>query len=163
MFIPCRAVLPRLPLQRLPRHPLQPPLLRHRLRRHRDLHPHRGLHRRQGRVLRRHRGRSTQLAAITDLLTKETVGWIFGGAVFRLRDNGGSWTTVNNGLACGNTHRRRSIQRANFAATAGCGEDVYHSTDNGDSRTLADTGLTSTETAELGIDNSGHLFAALVL
>jgi len=31
-----------------------------------------------------------------------------------------------------------------------------------DSRTLADTGLTSTETAELGIDTSGHLFAALV-
>jgi len=49
-----------------------------------------------------------------------------------------------------------------FAATARCGEDVYHSTDDGDSRTLADTGLTSPEIAELGIDTSGHLFAALV-
>jgi hypothetical protein len=72
------------------------------------------------------------LAAITDILAKQTVGWIFGGAVFRL--------TANNGLACGNIDRWRSIQRANFAATAGCGEDIYQSTDNGDSRTLADTG-----------------------
>jgi hypothetical protein len=103
------------------------------------------------------------LAAITDLLAKETVGWIFGGAVFRLADNGGSWTTVNNGLACGNIDRWRSIKRANFAATAGCGEDIYQSTDNGDSRTLADTGLTSGEVARLGIDTSGHLFAAIVL
>ena len=50
-----------------------------------------------------------------------------------------------------------------FAATAGCGEDIYQSTDNGDSRTLADTGLTSTEIARLGIDTSGDLFAAIVL
>jgi hypothetical protein len=38
------------------------------------------------------------LAAITDLLTKETVALIFGGAVFRLKDNGGGWTPVNNGV-----------------------------------------------------------------
>ena len=63
------------------------------LHRHRDLHPHRELRRRRGRVLRRRRGRSTQLAAITDLLAKETVGWIFGDAVFRLKDNGAQLDT----------------------------------------------------------------------
>ena len=65
-------------------------------------------------------------------------------------------------MAYGNIDRWRSIQRANFAATAGCEDGVYRSTDNGDTRTLADTGLTFIETAGLGIDTSGHLFAALV-
>ena len=50
-----------------------------------------------------------------------------------------------------------------FGVTAGCGEDIYQSTANGDRRTLADTGLTSPEIARLGIDTCGHLFAAIVL
>jgi hypothetical protein len=50
-----------------------------------------------------------------------------------------------------------------FGVTADCGEDIFQSTANGDSRTLADTGLTSTEIARLGIDTSGDLFAAIVL
>jgi hypothetical protein len=33
-------------------------------------------------------------------------------------------------------------------------------TENGDTRTLANTGLTSIEVTRLGTDNSGHLFAA---
>ena len=48
-----------------------------------------------------------------------------------------------------------------FAATAGRGEDVYQSTDNADRRTLAHTGLTSTELAELEI--ATRHFAATVL
>src|SRR5262249_38293613 len=47
-----------------------------------------------------------------------------------------------------------------FAGTAGCGEGVYRSTDNGDSWTLANTGLTSTDVAGLGINDNSHIFAA---
>jgi hypothetical protein len=36
----------------------------------------------------------------------------------------------------------------------------YRSADNGDSWTLASTGLTSTDIAALGINNNGHIFAA---
>jgi photosystem II stability/assembly factor-like uncharacterized protein len=39
-------------------------------------------------------------------------------------------------------------------------QGVYRSTDNGDSWTLANTGLTSTDIAGLGINNNGHIFAA---
>ena len=55
----------------------------------------------------------------------------------------------------------RSIQPGEiFAGTAGCGDGVYRSTDNGDSWTLANTGLTSTDIAGLGINSNGHIFAA---
>ena len=68
---------------------------------------------------------------------------------------------MNNGLACGNTWSL-AINPAGdiFAGTAGCGDGVYRSTDNGDSWTLANTGLTSTDIAGLGINNNGHIFAA---
>jgi hypothetical protein len=44
--------------------------------------------------------------------------------------------------------------RAIFAETAGCGKGVHHSTDNGDSWTLADIGLTSTNVAPLAVNGS---------
>ena len=37
---------------------------------------------------------------------------------------------------------------------------MYRSTDNGDSWTLANTGLTSTDIAGLGVNHNGHIFAA---
>jgi photosystem II stability/assembly factor-like uncharacterized protein len=47
-----------------------------------------------------------------------------------------------------------------FAGTAGCGDGIYRSTDNGDSWTLANTGLTSTDVATLAVnDSNGHIFA----
>ena len=47
-----------------------------------------------------------------------------------------------------------------FAGTAGCGTGVYRSTDDGDSWTLVNTGLTSTDVAALAIDSgNGHIFA----
>jgi photosystem II stability/assembly factor-like uncharacterized protein len=69
---------------------------------------------------------------------------------------------VNNGLECGNIWSL-AVNRASgeiFAGTAGCGTGVYRSTDNGDSWALANTGLTSTDIAGLGINNNGHIFAA---
>ncbi len=47
-----------------------------------------------------------------------------------------------------------------FFETPGCGKGVHHSTDNGDSWTLADTGLTSTNVAPLAVNSSNyHVFA----
>ena len=51
----------------------------------------------------------------------------------------------------------RSIRPARFLLEL---QGVYRSTDNGDSWTLANTGLTSTGIAGLGINNNGHIFAA---
>jgi hypothetical protein len=47
-----------------------------------------------------------------------------------------------------------------FAGTAGCGTGVYRSTDNGDSWSLANIGLTSTDVAALAVNGSNyHVFA----
>ena len=47
-----------------------------------------------------------------------------------------------------------------FAETAGCGTGVYRSTDNGDSWSLANIGLTSTDVAALAVNGSNyHVFA----
>ena len=66
---------------------------------------------------------------------------------------------MNEGLDCGNIwslaiHSGGTI----FAGTAGCGTGVYRSTDNGDSWTLVNTGLTSTDVAALASDGS-NIFA----
>jgi hypothetical protein len=69
---------------------------------------------------------------------------------------------VNNGQNCGLIWSLAiNSQDHIFAGTAGCGEGVYRSTDNGDSWELANNGLTSTDVAGLGINgNNGHIFAA---
>jgi len=68
---------------------------------------------------------------------------------------------VNNGLDCGNIWSLAINENGTiFAGTAGCGDGMYRSTDNGDTWTLANTGLTSTDVAALAINSSdGHIFA----
>jgi photosystem II stability/assembly factor-like uncharacterized protein len=68
---------------------------------------------------------------------------------------------VNNGLGCGSILSLAiSYDGDIFAGTFGCGDGVYRSTDNGDSWTLANSGLTSTDVAALAINPiTGHVFA----
>jgi len=62
---------------------------------------------------------------------------------------------VNNGLDCGSIWSLAINSNGTiFAGTAGCGTGVYRSTDNGDSWTLVNTGLTSTDVAALAINGS---------
>ena len=82
----------------------------------------------------------------------------------RLTNNGASWIPVNNGLACGNIDRWRSIQRTNFHCSRRLRRGRLTSRlTTATGQTIADTGLTSTEISELGIDTGGHLFMAIVL
>ncbi|MGC2626280.1 MAG: hypothetical protein WA269_05525 [Candidatus Udaeobacter sp.] len=70
----------------------------------------------------------------------------FGGGGFRSTDD--NWTPVNNALDCGNIWSLAlDAVETICAGTAGCGTRIYCSTDNGDSWTLANIGLTSTNVA----------------
>ena len=115
---------------------------------------------------------SAALAASTARVIMETVGWklittssrwmlwasatnssghifagtCFGGGVFRSTDD--RWTPVNKALDCNLCSLAIDPVETIFAETAGCGTRVYCSTDNGDSWTLANLGLTSTNVAE---------------
>ena len=73
-----------------------------------------------------------------------------------------SWAQINNDLDCDNDVRlSRSIRPELFLPEQpGVETGVYRSTDNGDSWTLANTGLTSTDIAGLGVNHNGHIFAA---
>jgi hypothetical protein len=64
-------------------------------------------------------------------------------------------------LDCGNIWSLAIIPVGTiFAGTAGCGTGVYRSTDNGDSWTLANIGLTSTDVAALAVNGRNyHVFA----
>jgi len=67
---------------------------------------------------------------------------------------------VNNGLACTNIWSLAINSDGDvFAGTAGCGDGVFRSTDNGEHWTLANNGLTSTDVAALAIGENGHIFA----
>ena len=69
---------------------------------------------------------------------------------------------MNNGLGCGNIwFLAINATSEIFVGTAGSGEGVYRSTDNGDSWTLANTGLTATDIAGLGINHNGQISAAI--
>jgi photosystem II stability/assembly factor-like uncharacterized protein len=68
---------------------------------------------------------------------------------------------VNNGENCGLIWSLAiNSQDHIFAGTAGCGQGVYRSTNNGDSWELTNTGLTSTDVAALAINAAdGYIFA----
>ena len=61
---------------------------------------------------------------------------------------------MNNGMGCG-ILALLAIKSGGdvFAGTTGCGDGVYRSTDNGDSWTLANTALTSTDVVALAINS----------
>ena len=60
---------------------------------------------------------------------------------------------MNNGENCGLIWSLAiNSQDHIFAGTAGCGDGVYRSTDNGDNWELTNNGLTSTDVAALGIN-----------
>ena len=85
------------------------------------------------------------------------------GGVFRSTDNWARLAEINHDVIETDVRAsQRSIQPAKLFAgnSRGCEDGVYRSTDNGDSWTLANTGLTSTDIAGLGINNNGHIFAA---
>jgi len=77
------------------------------------------------------------------------------------RNNGDSWTPVSNGFGLRQHLISRDQSGRNYlAGTAGYGTGVYRSTDNGDSWTLTNIGLTSTDVAALAVNGSNyHVFA----